>query len=105
MNYPTHIVAACGLITNEIGEVLLMRHPQRGWEVPGGQVEVGEDLIASLQREIEEEIGITVIVGRLTGVYSNLQFDENTPTKVIFAFRGEKSAGILRTSPENPEVR
>jgi len=98
-------VAACGLITNEVGEVLLMRHRQRGWEVPGGQVEVGEDLIAGLQREIEEETGITVTVGRLTGVYSNLQSDENTPTKVIFAFLGEKFTGEPRTSPESPEVR
>jgi len=105
MSYPTHIVAACGLITNEIGEVLLMRHNQRGWEVPGGQVEVGEDLIAGLQREIEEETGVMVTVGRLTGVYSNLQSDENTPTKVIFGFLGEKSAGELRTSPESPDVR
>jgi 8-oxo-dGTP diphosphatase len=105
VNYPTHIVAACGLITNEVGEVLLMRHRQRGWEVPGGQVEVGEDLIAGLQREIEEETGITVTVGKLTGVYSNLQSNENTPTKVIFAFLGEKSAGEPRTSPESPEVR
>jgi len=105
MSYPTHIVAACGLITNEVGEVLLMRHRQRGWEVPGGQVEEGEDLIAGLQREIEEETGITVTVGQLTGIYSNLQSDENTPTKVIFAFLGAKSAGNLRTSPESPEVR
>ena len=105
MSYPTHIVAACGLITNEQGEVLLMRHRQRGWEVPGGQVEVGEELIAGLQREVEEETGITVTVGRLTGVYSNLQSNENTPTKVIFAFLGAKSAGEPRTSPESPEVR
>jgi 8-oxo-dGTP diphosphatase len=42
-----------------------------GWEPPGGQVERGEDLLTALQREIAEESGCQVEVGRLAGVYSN----------------------------------
>lgn len=50
----------------------MLQSPRRDWEFPGGQVEEGEDLTAALVREIEEETGITVSVGALVGVYSNL---------------------------------
>ena len=43
-DFPCHIVAVGGLVRNADGLILLMRHPRRGWEFPGGQVEEGEDL-------------------------------------------------------------
>jgi 8-oxo-dGTP diphosphatase len=49
---PRHIVAVCGLFTNAAGQVLLVKPPHRGWECPGGQVELGEELIATLVREV-----------------------------------------------------
>jgi 8-oxo-dGTP diphosphatase len=98
---PTHIVAACALISNTRGEILLVKHPRRGWEVPGGQVEEGESLIHGLEREIREETGTAAEIGVLTGVYSNVK----APTKVIFAFLGTYQFGELTPSPESPEVR
>ena len=73
MNTPKHIVAVAGLVTNTAGQILLLRSPRRGWEFPGGQVEEGEYLLTTLRREVFEETGMTVTVGALAGIYSNVK--------------------------------
>ncbi|MCB9437700.1 MAG: NUDIX hydrolase [Anaerolineales bacterium] len=97
MAYPQHIVAVSALITNTQGEVLMILSPKRGWEIPGGQVEVGEDLISALQREVIEETGVTIRVQTMTGVYSNIK----SPSKVIFAFQAEYVGGALIRTDES----
>jgi len=81
-----------------------MRHPVRGWEFPGGQVEAGEDLITALKRETKEETGITVAVGRLVCINSNIKPEGSIPTKVMFDFLAKATGGKLATSPESPAV-
>lgn len=104
MKYPTHIVAVSALVRNRAGKVLLMRHPRRGWEFPGGQVEAGEDLIAALHREVKEETGITVRAGRLVCINSNVKPEGRVPTKVMFDFLATAVSGRLKTSDESPDV-
>jgi 8-oxo-dGTP diphosphatase len=110
MGFPTHIVAVGGLISNSEGKVLLVKSPRRGWEFPGGQVEIGEDLICALKREVMEEAGVNIDVRQLAGVYSNTKtrvYEDNVtpvPTKVMFGFLGEMVSGELRTSEESIEV-
>ena len=99
-NTPRHIVAASALIRNEQGEIALVRTERRGWELPGGQIELGESLTAGLQREIDEECGLQVELGRLAQVRSNV-----SSSIVIFVFQARYLGGEMRPSAETPEVR
>ncbi len=110
MNYPVHIVSVGGLIENEEGKILLIKSPDRGWEIPGGQVEEGESLTDALIREVKEETGIDIKVNELTLVNSNItkrvQPDGVTPigSIVSFGFTGKAVSGELTTSEESLEV-
>jgi ADP-ribose pyrophosphatase YjhB (NUDIX family) len=53
-----------------------LTYAHRGWATPGGQVESGESPIAALRREVLEETGYTVDIGRLIGVYSKPEQDD-----------------------------
>lgn len=65
-----NIVGVSGLILDSAGRVLLIRTAQAGWELPGGRVEAGEDLLVALRREAREETGDAIEPGRLVGVYA-----------------------------------
>ncbi len=77
----------------------MIRNARNVWEFPGGQVEEGENLIESLEREILEETGISASVGELVGVYSNIQSHI-----VMLDFLCKSRGGELKTSPESLEV-
>ncbi len=54
------------------GAVLLMQRSDNGhWGLPGGYVEIGESVADAAAREVYEETGVHVSVGRLIGVYSD----------------------------------
>nr|WP_083486512.1 NUDIX hydrolase [Alicyclobacillus ferrooxydans] len=53
MVFPTHIVAVGGIVEDGEGNVLLVKTRDGGWVFPGGQVEVGENLMDALCREIK----------------------------------------------------
>lgn len=96
---PKHI-AASALIRNEKGEIALVRTERRGWELPGGQIELGETLTDGLRREVFEECGLEVELGRLLQVRSNL-----SSSIVIFCFQASYISGQMRPSAETPEAR
>ncbi len=104
---PAHIVAAAGVVLNENGEVLLVNTYQDSWVLPGGEVEVGENLVDAVKREIFEESGIEVEVGEVfcissnTCTYPGYNGVKTVPTKVIFDFICKEKSGILRGSDEN----
>ena len=100
-NYPLHIVAAGGLITNSQGQVLLIKSPRYGdWEFPGGQVEEGETIPHALEREVFEETGIVVRVKSLVGIYSNTL----KPSIVNMDFICEYISGEPASSAESTQV-
>lgn len=112
MKLPLHIVATMGFVENEQGEILLVKIRRDGkWVFPGGQVEVGENLIKGVMREVKEESGIDVKVSHLTGIYSNTATYpghsgvKTVPTKVMFYFVCEPIGGELIRSDETSDSR
>jgi 8-oxo-dGTP diphosphatase len=72
MSPPKHIVSAATIVLNEQNEILLIKGPRRGWEMPGGQVEEGESLKDAAIRETLEESGIEVEIIKFCGVFQNV---------------------------------
>lgn len=59
----------CAVIRDRDGRILLARrapgqHLEGHWELPGGKVEPGESLESALRRELLEELGLVVSVGK-----------------------------------------
>jgi 8-oxo-dGTP diphosphatase len=72
MSPPKHIVSAATIVLNDQNEILLIKGPRRGWEMPGGQVEEGESLKDAAIRETLEESGIEIEVVKFCGVFQNI---------------------------------
>jgi 8-oxo-dGTP diphosphatase len=66
---PGVVVAAGALITDPSGRVLLVKPNYRElWSIPGGICEFGEPPHVGCHREVAEEIGLDVEVGRLLAI-------------------------------------
>lgn len=96
---PKHIVSAATIVQNEQGELLLIKGPKRGWEIPGGQVEEGESLKEAAIRETKEESGIDVEITKFCGIYQSV---ERSICNTLFLAR--PVGGEPTTSPESLEV-
>jgi len=106
---PTHIIAAAGIVINENDEILMVKTHRGGWVFPGGQVEVGENVIDAVKREVMEETGIDIEVGEVFCISSNTckypgyNGVKEIPTKIMLDFICKAKSGIPRPSDENSE--
>jgi ADP-ribose pyrophosphatase YjhB (NUDIX family) len=90
-------------------KLLLTRRSDNGkWCIPGGGMDAGEDVQECCAREMWEETGLVVEVGRLLGVYSSphrlLEYaDGNRWQVVIFNFEVMAVRGDLTLNEEVTE--
>ncbi len=63
---PGKRIAAGVLITDDLDRVLLLQPSYKStWEIPGGTVKAGESPRAAARREVGEELGLDIGLGRL----------------------------------------
>ncbi|MGH9487957.1 MAG: NUDIX hydrolase [Terriglobales bacterium] len=78
--FPAEPIVGVGVVVLQHGQLLLVQRghaPLQGlWSVPGGKVELGESTRAAAAREVEEETGIAVEIGRLLTVVDRIQHDD-----------------------------
>lgn len=64
-----HKIIGVAVISNDQGQILIDRRRPEGamgglWEFPGGKIEKGETVEECIKREINEELGILIEVGK-----------------------------------------
>ncbi len=90
------VLVTCALI-EKAGKFLLTQRKEDAtngsrWEFPGGKVEHGEAPRKGLERELDEELGITVRAGDVLNISSHSYGELHV---VLVAFRCEMLAGEI----------
>jgi 8-oxo-dGTP diphosphatase len=94
-------LAAHAVIADEAGRVLVLRSRYADvWALPGGGLNRREHLDSAVMRECLEELGVTVGVDGLTGLYYHANI-----SAYVAIFRCRILAGEIRLSHEHTEYR
>jgi len=96
---PKHFISASAVVLNQDKDILLIKGPRRGWELPGGLVEIGEKITDALIREVREETGVEINNISYRGLCNFLE-----AKTINFLFLAEYAGGELTTSEESLEV-
>jgi 8-oxo-dGTP diphosphatase len=96
-----HSVSVAAVVVDDLDRALLIRRRDNGhWEPPGGVLELGEEIVDGLRREVAEETGLDIEPSALTGVYKNM-----SQGIVALVFRCRQAGGSLTTASETAAVR
>lgn len=105
--YANPAPTASALVLDDEGRVLLARRaadPGAGlWDLLGGFIEEGEEPLAALRREIEEETALQIEPGEFLGGYQDRYGDEGIYTLNLY-WTAQVSGGELELDEELAEV-
>lgn len=103
-------VSAGALFFNEKGEMLVVKPTYKeGWLIPGGSVEENESPREACEREIKEELGLTISITTLLAIDA-VGGDSDPLTGIAFTFYGgiltkEQITSIILPKDELSEFR
>lgn len=75
------------------------------FELPGGHIEFGEDMITGLRREFQEEFGIEIVVGEPFYVFTYQHGDEHTIEVDYFAQLVNPEVKVILNPEDHSEYR
>ncbi|HVC42568.1 MAG TPA: NUDIX hydrolase [Candidatus Saccharimonadales bacterium] len=90
------------------GKVLLVRHERGGrsyWLVPGGGVDAGETMVSAAARELLEETGYQVEIGRLLLVCEAIDPKPSGRHVINAVYAGTVRAGTLAVGQDDRSLR
>ncbi len=99
------------VLRNARGQVLLQHRADfKVWGLPGGSLELGEDILSCAQREVWEETGLQAGPLRLVGVYCDPAYDAVYPNgdqvqQFTVCFEGQAVSGHLQADGGSPDHR
>ncbi|WP_306984410.1 NUDIX domain-containing protein [Alkalicoccobacillus murimartini] len=97
---------ASAIICDEYGRMLLVKN-RKGtvtyWTPPGGAVEAGETLEEAAIREVFEETGFHVNIGRIHSVREKL-FHEMNEHAMIFSFYATITGGMMQNNDPDEDI-
>lgn len=110
--YPTRPLVGVGALILQGGKLLLVRRgaqPGKGkWSIPGGLVELGENVQDAMVRETKEEVGLDVEAVKLMDVFDSVTLDEQGRIQyhfVVVNFFVRVVGGTLKTESDILEAR
>lgn len=90
------LIRCRGIILDQ-GRLLLVEHTGKEgiMVLPGGHLEWGEDIKAGLIRELEEELGVTPVVGDLLYIHNYTQDNGKHAVEFFFAITNASDYRLL----------
>lgn len=94
------------LVFNSKNELLLnLRSDTNTWGIPGGAMELGEELVQTAKRELYEETGLRTNNFKFLNIFSGNDFYFKYPNgdelySVVTLFKAEELSGVLRINDD-----
>jgi len=109
--YPDQPVVGIGVVIIKEGEIALIKRgnePSKGkWTIPGGLVELGENLETAVIRETKEEVCLDVDNVQLIDVVDNIDLDEHGKVKyhyIIIDYLVHVKSGNIQAASDAEEL-